>query len=275
MKQRSLLAQRIRDVRLAPDEIAVFFIAQAGFVFKTAAGVRLILDPYLSDCVEREVGFKRMTPNLLPAEDVEADIFAVTHSHLDHLDTDILPILARKRGISFVGSPDCAPLFAKAHLPERRCSILHRGESWTQGDIRIRAVYCDHGELAPDAVGFLISLGDITVYNVGDSSLALDNIKASLGETSIDIMIAPINGVYGNLNEEESCRLASALKPRVMIPSHFGMFVEQGGSPLQFLTHAAKLTGITPALMAPGECIRYSKARGLTARNTLRQNINE
>jgi len=274
MNSKASVAQRIANARVKPGEVAVFFIAQAGFVFKTASGKRLILDPYLSDCVEREAGFRRMIPNLLPAEDVEADVFVATHNHLDHLDPDIMPVLAGKNGMHFAGAVDCAEGFQNAGLTEDRITLLRPGDAGRFGEIEIRAVYCDHGKLAPDAIGLLITVNGITIYNTGDTSFAVEQIRESLGDVQVDIMIAPINGAYGNLTESEACRLAQELKPRVLIGSHFGMFVEQGGNPRLFLNYAAQLEGVIPVVMAPGECIRYSTALGLISRRSMAQEIN-
>ncbi len=275
MNQEPCLAQRIRDARLNPGEVAVFFIAQAGFVIKTASGTQVIIDPYLSDCVERVVGFKRMIPSMLRAEEIEADIFIATHNHLDHLDTDIMPVLAGKSGLNFIGAVDCAEAFREAGVDNSRMFLLRQGDTRRIGEVKIRAVFCDHGKLAPEAIGLMISIGDVTIYNVGDSAFALEKIKNSVGELKIDIMNAPINGAYGNLSENEACRLAAELKPRVLIGSHFGMFVEQGGSPMLFLEHAAKLEETTPVVMSPGECLRYSHADGIISRRSMAQEINE
>ena len=45
------------------------------------------------------------------------------------------------------------------------------------------------------------------------------------------VMIAPINGMYGNLTEQENVDLTAALKPQLTVPCHFGMFASHGGNP--------------------------------------------
>ncbi len=44
--------------------VGLYWLGQAGFAFRTAAGRRIFLDPYLSDACERLHGFKRLS---LPA----------------------------------------------------------------------------------------------------------------------------------------------------------------------------------------------------------------
>ncbi len=60
------LAHKIRDMVLEPGSLAIFWIAQAGFVYKTPGGKIVYIDPYLSNYVSRTLGhlyygFKRLT----------------------------------------------------------------------------------------------------------------------------------------------------------------------------------------------------------------------
>ena len=66
---------------------------------------------------------------------------------------------------------------------------------------------------------------------VGDSCLRLDRVPEYTSRGPIDIMIAPINGAYGNLNEAECAQLANEVKPKLTIPAHYGMFARHGGDP--------------------------------------------
>jgi L-ascorbate 6-phosphate lactonase len=88
------LARRIDKDRIEPECLGIYWLAQAGFAFKTSAGKIVYIDPYLSDLVERVAGFKRMMPCPITAEEVVADLVVCTHEHPDHLDTDALPIIA-------------------------------------------------------------------------------------------------------------------------------------------------------------------------------------
>jgi len=81
-------------------------------------------------------------------------------------------------------------------------------------------------------------------------------------------MIAPINGAFGNLDADEACRLAEAVRPELLIASHFWMFVEHGGNPARFLAEAESLPPPTQAVVpAPGETLVIR--RGERTRETL------
>ncbi|MDO9542007.1 MAG: MBL fold metallo-hydrolase [Kiritimatiellia bacterium] len=251
------LAETIKKTEVLPGSVAFFFLGQAGFCFNFSNGKTLFLDAYLSDSCYRLFGFKRMTPTVIRPEEVSADIFFSTHSHADHLDPDALEIIAKNRGIYFLGSPDCAEIYRQAGIAESRYGILKYGQEKEICGLKLKAVYADHGDLAPEAIGLLIDYDGIKIYNTGDTAYAPDKIIPSLA-SEVDVMIAPINGAFGNINAAEACRLAELIRPRILIPAHFWMFVEHNGDPAEFLKEAEKLpAGIKPLIMAPGEKLVY------------------
>ena len=270
---RPRLAERMRGEQVGPEELAVFFVGQAGFVFKNSEGALLALDLYLSDALERSSEqFRRMVPTLLEPEEVDVDLMLVTHNHPDHLDPDAFPIFARHPRMFFVGAPDCAKPFHRVGIPPERQAILRPGERWEGYGFSIRATFSDHGESAPEAVGYLIEVGGIAVWNAGDTGPSNDALLASLDDARLDVMIAPINGVLGNMNGRQTCELAAAVRPRLLIGAHFGMFAPYGGDPAVFLKAAQDLpAGVEATLMAPGEVLRFSRAQGVLSRETLRR----
>lgn len=255
---------KIADTVISPGQVGLFYIAQAGFCIKTASGKTIFIDPYLSDACERMFGFKRMIPSPLQAEEVNADLYLITHHHADHLDPDALPVIVQKPDTFFGIAPDCVSFFEEMKVNPTRYKMLKEDDQWQWNDISIKAIYADHGELAPDAIGYLLEIDGIKIYHVGDTAYRPEEIKASL-QSEIDIMIAPINGTYGNMIASEACELAALLKPRLLIPCHFWMFLEHvvpdgKGDPATFLQCAAALPGTIKAkVMAPGELLIYEQ----------------
>lgn len=250
------VAQDISQTSVKRKQLAIFYLAQAGFCFKTSAGTRILLDPYLTDACNARFGFKRLIPAPMTIEEAHADLLVATHSHADHLDPDALPILAQRAELRFVGSSDCEVSFTGCGIPPSRFDLLRPGEQLQFRDVELQAVFADHGELCPTAIGVVIRVEGLVVYITGDTAYAPEKILASLGGVKVDVMIAPINGQYGNLNARDACRLAALVKPRVLIASHYGMFLEHagaGGGPAAFLREAAKLPGVQGVIMAPGE----------------------
>jgi L-ascorbate 6-phosphate lactonase len=264
------LIEKIKAAKVPAGEVAIFSLAQAGYCFKTTAGKTVWLDPYLSDCGEREVGFRRMIPTLVTPDEIDADIYLASHSHLDHLDYDLLPVLAKRKNTRIVAARDCREFLDKAGISAERIAFLSVGEHITVDGIDVLATFADHGDLAPDAIGFVITIDGIKIYVAGDTAFTPDKVLSTV-PLPVDIMIAPINGAFGNLDAREAVEFGKLIRPKLLIASHFGMFVEHGGDPAAFLATAQEQIPEIPALvLAPGEEIQYAVAQGIISRQTYR-----
>ena len=239
------------------EKIHLFFLGQAGYVIRSSSGQFLAVDLYLSDCVERiegHIGFKRLLPKILSPFDVAFDCIVTTHPHMDHFDMDVIPELMYSSHSKLFASVDCRKMIQKLEMTDDRVIYVKPGEQYQAGDFKLSFVNCDHGTGAPDAVGLIIEVDEKRIYYVGDTCLRLDWVEELRTFGEIDVMIAPINGAYGNLNEKECAELSQALKPKMTIPCHYGMFASHGGDPGKFLDiMKERCPGNQILLMAQGE----------------------
>ncbi len=213
---------------------ALLSTGQAGYIIKSSSGQLLAIDLYLSNCAERlegHKGFKRLLPQILDSTDLTFDVVICTHPHLDHFDIDAVPEMVSK-GSKLFCSIDCEKLIHRLQMDYYNDSITYvkPGDHYYSGDFEIAFVNCDHGSGAPDAVGVVITVNGKTIYEVGDSCLRLDRIDEIKDVArDIDVLISPINGMYGNMSSEDTVKLADKLKPKITIPCHYGMFASHGG----------------------------------------------
>ncbi len=231
-----------------------YFMGQAGFILQDSDGFLLAYDLYLSDCCEREFGFKRLMPHLLGADELAFDAVLCSHGHYDHLDIDSAEaFLAGPRTQMYVTQCGLEEL-RKRSLISDRVHLIRTGDHLALGHcITCDFVYCDHGDEAPYAVGTLFTVGKKRIYAVGDSAYR----DALIHEKTIgaDLVILPINGAFGNLNDIEAAFLAKNLQAGTVIPSHFWNFAEHGGNPRVFQQEAEKL-GVNYLLLRQGECLK-------------------
>lgn len=258
------MAKSILDTQVKPGCVAIFWLAQAGFVFKTHTQKIIYTDTYLTDCVQRTsseygFGFKRLIPKLIMVDEVEADYFISTHSHQDHLDVDALPTLVKNKRIHFIGSPDCQPIYEQNSVPKNQYTILHVGEKILYEGFSLTGVYADHGESAPEALGLLFDFDGIRIWQVGDSAYRPEKWQ-DIFKKNIDVILPPINGAFGNLNSIEAAMLSHDSGAKVVIPCHFWMFALHYGSPGEFLDACKKhAPEVAPYLMTPGELLIYRR----------------
>ncbi len=229
------LALNILSARLG--ETHLFFLGQAGFVFKSKKGTLLGVDMYLTNCVESvegHIGFKRLLPIVLDPDELTFDFIVATHPHYDHFDMDAIPLLMANGHTKLFASMNCETEIKRLRMTNENVQYVKVGDTISADDIAIDFVYCDHGSSAPDAVGMIITIDNKRIYYAGDTCLRPEKVADIM---NIDIMIAPINGAYGNLNEKECTELAKYIKPKLTIPCHYGMFASHGGNPGLFKTY--------------------------------------
>lgn len=241
----------VHATQVPQGQAGVFWMGQAGFLFKTSKGKIVVLDPYLSNCCERYFGFRRLMPYLCTPYDLTPDLLLVSHSHYDHFDVDTVPLLMRNPRTELLGAKDIRVECDRLHVNER-VTLMEIGDRQVRDEVTITALPCDHGELAPDALGFLLEIEGKTIYIMGDTAYRPDLLEnKKLHET--DLLILPINGAFGNLNEAQATEVVATLNPKKAIPCHFWNFAEHGGNPNLFL-EAMKEKGLEEkiALLAIG-----------------------
>lgn len=248
----SALSKRIAYRQVEKDTLALFWLAQAGFAFKTSSGQTVYIDPYFSDVVERKFGFKRQMSCPMEAEEVDAFLFVCTHEHLDHMDTDALPAIAENSRTQFVGPIECIKHFRAIGIRDERCHLLAEGQTLDFDGIKVHGVFAHHGKLAPDALGVVFDFDGIRVYHTGDTAYRLQEFGPAI-ELRPDILLPCINGKFGNMDAHEAALLTKIVRPRLVIPTHFGMFAEHNGDPAAFLQQCVELGPSSRAvLMEPG-----------------------
>lgn len=222
------------------NQTALLFTGQAGFIMKSKSGKLLAIDIYLSDCVEQlegHIGFKRLVPSVIEAESLYLDIAVATHPHLDHFDKEALPVIIRNGNTKLFASEDCKQFESFFDVGKERITYVKPGDEFILDDFKVHFINCDHGAAALDAVGVIVEVDGKRICETGDTCLRLDRVKEYLSDGELDVLIAPINGKYGNMDAKELSLLSSKIRPKITIPCHFGMFASHGGEPAAFMEY--------------------------------------
>ncbi len=234
---------------------SIFAVGQAGYIIKSSSGQLLAIDLYLSNCVERvegNKGFKRLLPQILNASEIKFDVIICTHPHLDHFDIDSVPEMMSSGRSKLFCSVDCKKLIKQLQMEyfDDLINYVKPGDIYNVGDFNLTFVECDHGKGAPDAVGVVVTVDGKIIYEAGDTCLRLDRINEI--PQPLDVLIAPINGAFGNLNENDCAILSEKLRPIKTIPCHYGMFASHHGDVGKFYDVMCE-KGLPFLLMQQGE----------------------
>lgn len=129
-------------------------------------------------------------------ESVEgADAVLITHEHPDHYDADNLR--ATDAPI-FTIAAVAAQIRESAPDVAERVTVVAPDQSWTIGDVGVRAIGELHAVIHADLPrfhnsGYLLSLGDRTVFHPGDA-LTVPGVP-------VDVLLSPVSAPWMRLSE--------------------------------------------------------------------------
>jgi L-ascorbate metabolism protein UlaG (beta-lactamase superfamily) len=203
------------------------FLGQSGYVLRSG-NTEMIIDPYLSDSVNRVAGRPRTLPlPIIPAE-IKCDAIICTHDHLDHLDPDtVTEINSEQFYITTDGG--------KVHLSElgrSNVAVLHPGESMKVGNFEVTAVFSAH---TVESFGVIVRADGMTLYFSGDT--LFDEKLFEIADYHPDITFICINGRLGNMNVNEALITAEKIGAAINVPNHYDMFASNSEDPEKFTAH--------------------------------------
>lgn len=200
----------------------LIWLGQAGLLIE-ANGKKIIVDPYLSDSVEKinPLNYRRVEVDESFFK-IKPDIIVLTHDHLDHTDPETLEkYLKNYSGITVLASKN-AWSTSRTLGGNHNYVMLNRHTLWTEGGIEFTAVKAEHSD--DFAIGVIIDDGNEKLYITGDT-LYNEEIFGDI-PNNIDTLILPINGVGNNMNMTDAARFAERINAKRVVPIHFGMFDE-------------------------------------------------
>lgn len=234
---------------VVPDgSFAIWFLGQNGFVLKDATGPLIAIDPYLTNSCAvsfADLPFRldRQLPVFIEPEDLDVDVFVTTHSHQDHADPETLRRYTRKDTTLFVGPYESLAIYERCGVPASSCQLVHPNQSLSIGTATLQTTFAlptDNSDLNHTGVLVRFASG-LTFYNTGDTAWS-DRLGKLLPSDGIDVCAICINGLFHNLSATQAASIVHEIRPRVAVPCHFDMMVNNACSP-EMLRVALHLIG--------------------------------
>jgi len=205
-------------------------------VLLEVGGARIITDPVLRPGAT----FLRRVPHVadLPGH-TDADIVLISHLHHDHLDLRSLRMLP---GDAVV----VVPCGARSWLVRKGFTNvveLRPEERVTIDGVEVRATFANHsGKREPFgptaiAVGYVVTAGPTVVYFAGDTDI-FPAMASLVPQGELDIALIPVWGWGpklgpGHLDPRRAAKATALLKPRYVVPIHWGTLSPAGMHKLQ------------------------------------------
>jgi L-ascorbate 6-phosphate lactonase len=239
----ALLAD-IESTQLQRGQVAMWWLGQSGYAFKTASAL-FYIDLYLSEHLTQKYANTdkphiRMTASPLQASELtHVEWVFATHKHSDHFDPVTLPML-------FTASPQAQLVLPFALIDhalslglERERLIPTRGEETLRvGSLTVHSVPAAHPDFdySPENgfpfLSYVFEIDGLTFYHSGDT-IRYDGLANRLRPFHPNIVFLPINGtderrerlkVPPNMNADDAVTLAKEIEAHLLIPHHYDMF---------------------------------------------------
>ncbi len=227
--------------------IKLTWLGHATFRVETPGGKIILIDPWVMGnpmCPETEKNVKKV------------DVLLCTHGHFDHIGDAVE--IAKKHNPKVVGIPELCGWLEKKGV--KRTASMNKGGTQTVDDIKVTMVHADHScgikdgdELVygGEACGYVVEFANgVKIYHAGDTNVFGDMqiIRELYGP---EIAMIPIGDHY-TMGPREAAYACNLLKPKTVIPMHFGTFPVLTGKP-------SELHKLVPKLevreLKPGETI--------------------
>lgn len=249
--------------------VSIRWLGQSGYAIQSTDGALCLIDPYLTDWAEQDIGMRRVVAPPVTASELRPAVVICTHWHHDHLDRMLSrELAAASPATTFVGPPSNTPRLLGDGVARERIVELTAGERAQVGPFAIEATFARHevpGWLTEDAIGVVVGVDGRRIHHTGDSEYDRRLLDAR-ARGPFDLALVPINGSGGNMNALEAALLVHQLAPAVAVPGHYGMWADEdygAGATLDpsvFARACAALGGPPTRVLALGEALALEGA---------------
>ena len=162
----------------------------------------------------------------------DADIIFITHDHYDHYsEEDIKKV--KKEDTAIVAPEDLLTKILKAGFEKNNIYLVEPSKEYIVKEIKFQTIpaYNLEKQFHPrknNWVGYVLDIEGFKYYIAGDTDMTPENL-----EIKCDIAFVPVGGTY-TMNFKEAANLINVIKPKVVIPIHYGSIVGTKQDAIEF-----------------------------------------
>jgi L-ascorbate metabolism protein UlaG (beta-lactamase superfamily) len=245
----------------------VLWLGQAAFRITTPGGKVIVIDPWLRTNPKTPPAFKELTAL------GKVDLILVTHAHFDHF-TDAPDLAKLNDAPMYTGAGLGNTVVTLGILPPKLAPRFGKGGTvmpFGPNGVKITATHAEHSSelvwknpatgkdethFGGEPVGYVIEMENgFRIYHVGDSGPFGD--MALIGELyKPDLVLMPIGRHFGLGPEDAALMTNRYLKPRFVIPMHYGTYPILSGKPEEYIKALGK-SSTRVIVPQPGEKVDF------------------
>lgn len=238
----------------------VLWLGQAAFKITSPGGKVIVTDPWLRSNPRTPAQYKDL------AALGKVDVILVTHGHFDHIADG--PALAVLNSIPMWAPGGLNQTIATLGvLPGEQAPRFNKGGTIAPAPgIKVTATHAEHSSeyvwtnpagkqethVGGEPVGYVIEMENgFKIYHMGDTDVFGD-LKLIADRYKPDLVLIPIGGHFTMDPAGAALAIRDFLKPKFVIPMHYGANPLGKGTPQEFI-QALGQTTIKVLPLSPGE----------------------
>ena len=171
-------------------------------------------------------------PYSLTSNANDADLIFITHDLYDHFSIEDIKKVEKSNTI-FIIPESMLENAIKSGIKENRIIKIKPNQNYKYENLKIETIpaYNVNKKFHPKEnnwVGYLIEYNNVVYYIAGDTDITNENKKVKC-----DIAFVPIGGTY-TMNYKEAAKLINEIKPKFVVPIHYGKIVGTKQDALNF-----------------------------------------
>lgn len=252
----------------AKNKVEILWLGHASVKLTSIEGKVIVIDPFLKNNPKTPEQYKNLSAL------GKVDLILVTHGHGDHVSD--AAELAKLTGAKIVGNAELVRQMAAAGVVDKEQIIAMNKSGTIQpvGDkIKIHMVRAEHSSSlnmsqltggkekeqyvsAGEPVGYVVEFENgFKIYHSGDTGVFGD--MELIGKLyKPDVAMICIGGIFTMDGEQAAYAMKELMKPRNVIPIHYGTYPALKGDPAQ-LKKAMGKSSIKVIDLEPGGAVSF------------------